>query len=156
MTIHWRWNLTGLFHHLYFQEFATPTLILGCYHFCKYRNYLLKSMERKFWCKVSLLLLPPATVEGNVFTRVRHSVREGIVTWHASWDRSHNRGYTPPSPTYPPLLLMTSGGDYRRPVQTCHLRTYPPQPPRITSSGDNWNTHSFQAGSMHFIEVFSC
>ena len=78
--------------------------------------------------------------EGNVFTGV---CLPGYVTSNKSWDRSHGR-----IPKLP--LLVMSGGDHWRPVQTCSCGDLPP-PPGVTSSSGNWtwSTYGFQAGGMH-------
>ena len=56
-----------------------------------------------------------------------------------------------PAPT---PLLVTSGGNHRRLVQTCSLKEY--LSPPVLTSGGHWSIYIWQAGSTHHTGMLSC
>ena len=83
-----------------------------------------------------------------IFSRtcVCHSVQvEGRVHYPwCIWKYEYSPGTR--HGTYPPLLLLTSGGHHWRPVQSCSLENLSRLPTVLTSSGGRQNTFGLASG----------
>ena len=66
----------------------------------------------------------------------------GLSLYPQTWDQG----------TYP--LLLTTGGHYWRPIQTCTLEDLALQV--LVPSGGHKNTYSWQADGTHPTGMFSC
>ena len=134
--------------------------LLTDYNSCDYRIYGIHIMDLnwKLWdvltsyclnvtsCYKKSSYRPPIKLqEANIFTDVCLSFSSGGSTSHASWDRwSTPMEYHPLSSGIPYLLLVTSGGDHWRLVQSCSFEDLPYPLQGVTSSGGNWNWNTYR------------
>ena len=117
-------------------------------------------MKYRYWWYVSLLFTARQWRCGKImFSQVSvimfggvggggtvHHMNHGVggvppsfgIHYSSPWDTPYPLWYSyhPPWDTLP--LLMISGGDHWRPVQICSFEDLF-YPPRVTSSGGNWN-----------------
>ena len=80
---------------------------------------------------------------------VCHSVQKGSTYDHYPWSSNGTWVLLPKTPS---TQLLTYGGHYWRPVQTCSLEDLPPPALVLTSSGGHHNIYSWQAVEYILLE----